>query len=482
MKTFLANGLIYVGAALTPALVGFLTVIVYTRWMSADVYGVYTLVMLVSSVFGSTVFGWLHSGLTRFWDDATVGREKLRKLLFTSLFVVFVPLALILMVTSIVNDKVGDALVVLALLLSAVLFDFCQRLNFISQRRGMYFRAEIVHAVLIGVLSLGLVALGYSWQGAVLGVVASNVAVVLLFGEWRNVWQAKGRVLEYAVFKKLAFYGVPLSISYAMIGLMQMSERVLIGWFHDYNEVGQYAATYNPVRQIFFMIAASLHMAAYPLILKTLEDEGITAVSEKMREYLVFYLGIMLALAVGFLAVSDVFLPILIGEAFREKALVWLPWVIVSVVLHSFYMFFTSLFFQINKQTVREAKLVGVMLALNVLMNLLILPLYGAVSVAFTASLSFLSIILYGGFMARGDLRINPPWQDLLNILLLLVLMYFLVRAVPFVFNPVMTLLFKILTGMLFYLLGVLVLNVGDAREYLKAGLGKFFMPKPGNA
>lgn len=472
MKAFLSNGLVYVGAALAPALVGFLTVIFYTRWMNAEVYGIYTLVMLASSVFGSTLFGWLHSGLTRFWEDAAVGQEMLRKLLFTSLYVVFVPLALFMSVAGLLDDRAGAAALVFALLVSAVLFDFCQRLNFISQRRGRYFRAEIVHAVLIALFSLGLVALGYSWQGAVLGVVISNLLVVILFGEWRNVWQANSLTLEQPVFRKLAIYGVPLSLSFAMIGLMQMSERLLIGWFHDYTEVGQYAAAYNPVRQIFFMIAASLHMAAYPLILKTVEVEGMAAVSAKLREYLVFYLGVMVALAVGFLAVSDVFIPILIGEAFREKALIWLPWVILSVVLHSFYMFFASLFFQINKQTLRETRLVGIMLCLNVVLNLLVLPFYGAISVAFTASLSFLLVILYAVFTARGELRVNPNWQDLLYILLLSLLMYGVVRSLPFVFNPVLTLTFKVLTGMLLYLLGVFALNIGDSRQYLQAALG----------
>lgn len=482
MKVFLSNGLVYVGAALAPALAGFLTIIFYTRWMSTDVYGAYTLVMLASSVFGNTVFGWLHSGLTRFWDDAAVGQEMLRKLLLTGLAVIFMPVALLMAAAGLLDGKAGDFAIIFALLLSAVLFDFCQRLNFISQRKGRYFKAEIVHAVLITVFSLGLVALGYSWQGAVLGVVGSNLLVVFLFGEWRRVWGSRNKVLEHVVFRKLAVYGVPLSISYAMFGLMQMSERLLIGWFYDYNEVGQYAAAYNPVRQIFFMMAASLHMAAYPLILKTFEEEGIAALAIKLREYLVFYLSIMVALAAGFLAISDIFIPVLIGEAFREKAQEWLPWVILSVMIHSFYMFFASLFFQINKQTLREAKLVGLILLLGVGMNLLILPLYGAVSVAFTSGLGFLLLVLYVVFVARGELYVNPSWQDLLRILVLSVLMYFLVRMMPSPGNPAATLVVKVLAGMLFYALGAFVFNIGDSRQYLKTVLGGLYVQKSGNA
>ncbi len=469
---FLKHGIVYFLSMLAPALSSFIAVAFYTRWMNTAEYGIYTTVLMVGSSINSIMLGWLQAGIMRFWSDKLVSAEAIRDLIATAVLVTSILVAIALLLFALVSGEFHVAWVLALLFVATALYEAWQRINSITFQTNHYLIAEIARAVMIVSIGLLLVHWGFSWMGAALGVVLSNLIVLLFSSSFWTLLKPQFATLDQAVLKKILVYGIPMSLSAILFGVIQISERTLIGWFSGYELVGKYAAAYNPPRQILFMIAGALNMAAYPLIIHALENEGAEQAANKMRDYTVFYVGVFAACAFGFMGIADVFLPILIGPEFVEAALQFLPWVVLAVTFHAFYLFYISLFFQINKQTIKEIQVIFLGAVVSVVLNVLLLPLYGLMGAAITAILTYFACVVYGYFRGKGDFRVALPWVDIAKIGLAALLMYALMHQTPSLPQPIATLLLKMLVGGVSYAVLVWLLNIGNVRQRLKGRLG----------
>jgi O-antigen/teichoic acid export membrane protein len=109
---------------------------------------------------------------------------------------------------------------------------------------------------------------------------------------------------------------------------------------------------------------------------------------------------------------------------------------------------------------------------LSVALNLLLLPKYGLMGGAITAVLTYLSCVVYGYFRGKGDFQVTVPWLEMGKILLAAMLMYLLMRQTPSLHHHVYDLLLKMLVGITSYGILVWTLDIGKARQLIKARLG----------
>lgn len=469
---FFKHGITYFLATLAPALSSFLAVAFYTRWMDTAEYGVYTTVLMVASSINSVMLGWLQAGIMRFWNDKLVSAEAIRNLIGSGVLVTSMLVAVLLLGFALVSGEGQIAWVLVLLFVATALYEAWQRINSITFQTRQYLLAEIARAVLIVGVGLSLVKLGYGWIGAALGVVLGNLLVLLFSGSFWQLLRPQLASIDRVVLKKILVYGIPMSLSAILFGVIQIAERTLIGWFSGYDVVGEYAAAYNPPRQILFMIAGALNMAAYPLIIHALEQQGAAQAASRMRDYIIFYVGVFAACALGLLGIADDFVPILIGAEFVATALQFFPWVIVAVAFHAFYLFYISLFFQINKQTGREVQVILLAAVASVALNVLLLPLYGLAGAAVTAIVTYLLCVVYGYVRGKGSFQVAVPWLEMGKIALAALVMYLLMGQAPDLHNHLYNLLLKIPLGMLVYAGMVWLLDIGGIRHVLKGRLG----------
>lgn len=465
---FLKHGITYFLAMLAPALASFLTVAFYTRWMGTEEYGIYTTVLMIASTINSVMLGWLQAGVMRFWNDKQVSVEAIRDLITLAVFATSCIVALALTIFAFTSAKVDIAWILVLLFIATAMYEAYQRINSIMFRTNQYLLAEIARGVIIVAIGLSFVKLGYSWVGATLGIVMGNIIVLLFSGTFWSLLKPRKFHIDTIILKKILAYGLPMSLSAILFGIIQISERTLIGWSDGYDTVGEYAAAYNPVRQILFMIASALNMAAYPLIMHALEQEGIEQAKRKMHNYIILYAIVFTACAVGILGIADEFIPILIGPEFVKTVSLLLPWVILSVSLHAFYMFYVSLFFQINKQTLKEVWIIFLATTISVAGNLLLLPQYGVMGAAITAILTYFLCVTYGYFRGKGNFQADIPWLEMGKIALAAGLMYILIEQVPTMNNPLHRLFIKIVFGGATYVALIWLLNVGDVRGLIR--------------
>lgn len=457
---------IYLTAKIAPAIASFFTLAIYTRYMSSESYGLYSILLVTALGGGNFLFGWLYVGIMRHWDLQNVDTSTIQRTILTAVLGTTLVIAVIAFLAAGWTGQWLLALSFVGLFFCTAFYEAAQRIHSMTQQVTTYALVEIGRTVVTAFVGIGLVVLGYQWQGAWLGVVLGVVLALVFSGALWRYFLINPLPLETAFLKQLLHYGLPLSFSLVFLEVIHISDRILLGQLASLSETAYYSVAFNVPHQVLMMLTSSLNLAAYPLIIRALEKQGKQQAQLKLKHYFVVLMGVGIPAVVGLIAISPDFIPLLVGENFVTVALALIPWVGIAVFMNCTYLFYVSLAFQLVKKTMVAAKVVGVAALLNVILNIVLIPSYG-IQGAIAASIFSYAICLMGGFFASRSLLPLPlPKTELLQIVLATMFMWgcmWLVAGENSVLNGVL----KIMVGIFSYGACVWVMNIGQVRLWV---------------
>lgn len=464
---YVKHGLVYLLAKIAPALASFISVAAYTRWLSAEEFGVYTTLLVLVSSMNGFLFGWLYVGIMRFWNAQDVSAESVQRLISFSVVVISGVVGLLAGGYALFMGHGMIAGSFFLLFTCTALYESYQRVNSITLQVQRYLLAEVARTLITLVIGLLLVWLGYSWGGA-MGGVTLGILLTLLFsgGIWRYL-RVKWREVDYTVLRKILKYGLPLSLSFVLLDVIFTSDRLLLSFMSGYADAGQYAVAYNVPHQIIMMLTSSLNLAAYPVVIRALEHEGQAQAEEKLKHYFLLLMGVAVPSIFGLIGISKAFIPLLIGPEFVEASLQLLPWIGLAVLEHCLYMFYVSLSFQLGKRTGDAVKVVAVAAAVNLILNIILIPKFGMMGAISGSILSYMICLTYGYFLGKKGFNLVIPWQELGKVVLSAGIMLLIMEQIPDM-GGVLSVFIRIVTGVLVYASMVLLLNIGEMRQHVK--------------
>lgn len=470
---YVKHSLIYLLAKLAPALASFVVLAAYTRWMSTEEYGVFTTILVLASSVSLFAFGWLYVGIMRFWDKQSMTAAVAGQLITLSVLTIASLIGVLSALFGWWTGQVGVAAGFFAVFVSSAFYEAYQRINSISLKVNQYLWAELGRTLVTMVAGLLLVWAGYSWAGAIAGVVLGVLLVLVLSGAWwrhfRFVWHG----LDVGILKALLRYGLPLSLSLVLLEVIHTSDRVMLGWLRGYAEAGEYAVAYNLPFQILMMLTSSLNLAAYPVVIRTLESEGRAQAEARLEHYLLLLLGVSVPAVVGLVGIADVFIPLLVGAEFVATSLQLLPWIGIAIFANCLYLFYISLAFQLAQHTAGSVRVVGAAAALNLVLNLILIPTYGAWGATVASVIAYLLCVVYGYYLGRQYFALTLPVVDLGKILLAASGMYGLMGQLPALpVHAAYVVALKVALGMAAYAALVWLLDIGGVRHGLRERWG----------
>jgi O-antigen/teichoic acid export membrane protein len=222
------------------------------------------------------------------------------------------------------------------------------------------------------------------------------------------------------------------------------------------------------------ILASSINLAAYPSIIKTLETQGVLKAEQKLKDYLILLLAILLPALLGLQIIAIDLYPLLMGKEFVTISLELLPWANLMVFLFILYVFYISLAFQLAKSIKPSLGLVAAAAGLSLVANIILIPIFNIVGVFIANSLAYALCLVCGYFIGAHYFRLPLPLMDIIKIMLASILMYLLLQTLPVHFIPVVNILIKIVLGALCYGLLVYVFNIAQARQKLRFIVGLY--------
>ena len=457
----------YMPSLLVPAITAFASIYCYTRLFTPHEYGYYTLSLSAMGLFNAGFFYWLQVALPRLMPKAIKDGTALQ--LRTTAYAAFgVSSAILLMAAVIVIGVIplGDLIQVAWLAVPLALVRSLLTMNQAFHRSALDFKKyniiECGQAILGFTLGLSLVYLLHmANQGAVLGMMIGMACMLMV--DAAAMRRLSRRYYSPAMLKELMRLGLPLIAVCGFTFILSTSDRFLIEHFRGVGEVGVYAAGYSlmdRITQIIFMLVAT---PSFPLTIHKLEHEGLEAAQAQTYVNGVAMLALALPACAGLILCTHQLAAILIGAEFREAALQVMPWIAASAIIGGLSAHYFDHAFHLAKRPYLMIFTQGPAAALNIGLNLMLIPEYGFMGAAYSTLVSYVVLLILSIILGRRVFAVRFPFRPCVQIAMAVAIMATVLNALTFSYD--MTgLILMVGTGGTVYVAALMLFNIMDIR------------------
>ncbi|MCC6917111.1 oligosaccharide flippase family protein [Nitrosomonas sp.] len=383
--------IVYLFARGLPGIVNFLALAVYTRLLTHEEFGRYSLVIAGVGLVQVVVFQWLLLVCGRFLpahidQPQTVLRPVLAIFLFLSVIFALAAYA----VASVLAAPEWRSIIPVAIVLAITQawHELNLRLATVQLdpvRYGVLSAVKAVPALLLGAV------LAWIYQSAhapLIGLISGALVAWLFAG--RSAWTGiRPRLPSSEQLSEFGRYGLPLAITFALVWITASSDRLMIAWFLGEAQTGIYAAGYDMAQQSLGLLLTIVNTAATPLVIRVLEKEGVEAAGRQMHQNGELMFALAFSGAAGLIAIEPVMMGLFVGEAFREGASSIFLWIALTAAIIGIKSFHFDIAFHLTRKSTWLLVTSGLAAAANLGLNLVFIPYFGIAGAAWSALLAY---------------------------------------------------------------------------------------------
>ena len=257
--------------------------------------------------------------------------------------------------------------------------------------------------------------------------------------------------------------------------LLNQSDRFILGYLGNSTQVGLYSLAYNICGLLNFMVIAPFGLAFTVLSWKKLGDDNAKRFFTKNITYLFFtvaYLALILSLSIPNLI--KIFT--LNDNYWYAKDIV--PWISIAMPFYgiSIIGFFS---FYVSKKTYYILYIMLISLAINITLNIILIPVLNIYGAAISNFISFLSLCFITYRFSRKNYFFEYEWTKLFTIVIVFAAIVF-----PFYyFNlnefTILNFSLKLISVILFpFILYLFKFYEPQEVESIKGFVNKYFLKK----
>ena len=369
---------INLSANILSALLGLLSVFIFTRLFSPHDYGVYLLGVGFATVIGSFLAGWFRnlilSGHAR--NDGT----DVRGLVISGYVICCLAAPVAFGLGRLVGLDAMATAAAVGLAAAIGLFELTQDLVRARLLAITAMRATLVRAA--ASLGLGAAIAFFSPTGFHL-LIASTLAYLLaVLVQSRAAWRGTKVKFDGAALWTVAKQGLPLTLSLTLLAVSSVTDRFMIANLVGAADAGKYIAGLDLVRQTLMMPAISAAAAFFPLAVKIHASQGPAAVRSHLAECVELLLSITLPACLGFAVIAPHIANVVLGADFRDLAVATMPIVAVAVIFQILTQQYLHASFLLSGRNSFYLVSTGSIIAANVILSYVLISGYGTVGAA----------------------------------------------------------------------------------------------------
>lgn len=398
-EKFLKDLGIYGVSTLLVRLINFMLIPVFARVLGPVSYGVFDLINVLTYLTSVFVFLELYQAVARYYNDGS--REEQQQIVSTGLWhYLFAGVVLLFIVYLLeedlsiwlTHDADDKGIVYLAFAAAAImaLFNYLQHVQRFALQSSAYAMANVACVLTTVLVSIALVVYNdLGLKGVFMGQIAGGL-VGMALGVRKNHHELRGSPNRTLWLKMLAF-SAPLTLSAALLYLMNYIDRMMIKEYLGLAAVGMYAVIFR-IAAVPMLAMNIVGNSLLPHIYRDYKD------AKKVKEfgeiYHLIWLGGML-LIVWMAWLSPEIIYIMAGPQYSQYAYLFPVMLLSGFFLHFSYLL-VGLF--LDHKTKMNAYVYLLGLVFVFLINLLLLPVYGLAGSAISSlstSLLILAIQFY---------------------------------------------------------------------------------------
>lgn len=410
----LRSTLIYGPAILLTRISALLLLVIVTRLINQEEYGLLTLVVTVGEMTDIAVTNWLRISLLRLGGKGDISRGSLllagKVLLGSTVLALAVAVAASTIVVP--GRWLEFAIAVCIYLVVGSIARFALTVLQMQQRHSAFsllesFRALLqlalpVAAITVFPNSFLVVSLGSSAGTLIAGITAIFVAM-------RRVVAGPSRFTE----RELFVLGVPLVVM-ALVGFgMNNAERLFLNAFHDASAVAIFAAAFVLARQPIDMVGNAINMGAFPEVMSRFDEQGPAASSALLSQIMALMMQFCLPVAAMLVGLSSQITELLLPQSYHSQAGPLFPVIAFSVLCANLRNFVYGVVIHAHKRPwlLIIADLLGSVA--TIALSLLLIPRLAQLGAAFALAGGSATALAACAAISQRLTPVAVPWRDI---------------------------------------------------------------------
>lgn len=258
----------------------------------------------------------------------------------------------------------------------------------------------IYYVILNGIFIFLLIVPKMEAEAKIYGMFAADIFYFLIY-----LWVLLRKKLiafefDFNVIKEGLKYSLPLIPSQLCSWITLLSDKLVVGAFKGFAETGVYSIGYS-LAQMVAVFSGAIFLAYKPIMYEGFSEDDKTG-GEKVGHFLPIYYFVCLWIVVGISVLGREAIAIL-TESSYHGAFVFVPIVALAYLFQSWYRPFNEIL-NFYKKTVLVAVGSIIQGAANLLLNILLVPKFGAMGASWA---TLVSLFLLGAFVFVWSQKIH---------------------------------------------------------------------------
>lgn len=421
------HSIIYFFSKGLPAIINFFGIIIYTRIVSPDDYGIYSLTIVYVGLFNAITFQWIRSSLLRFWQSENILKQKLQAtIVFTYTLIMIINLIIMVALINLNITRMSFLIGAFLLLLFQSWFELNLTLLRAKLLPKLFGYVTLVKTIFAFLFSLLLIYLGFTETGLVFGLALGFfIGCLLTIYQWKSI---NIKSVELNLIKEIFKFGVPVSMSISFGILVFGTDRIILSINRGLSDAGVYSVSFDFTQQTILLIMSVINLAAYPLALKTFELKGENEAKKQLDKNFNLMIIVSIPATIGLLILSDQVVNLFFGEEFREIGKLILPLISIAAFLNGIKSYYFDLAFQLKQKTYLQIYPIMIAVLLNLCLNLVFIPKWGVVGAAYTSIISYFLALIISVVLGRRIIKMPIDLVMLIKVIFSTVLMSIIIK------------------------------------------------------
>lgn len=433
----LKRTILYLPAQIVGPLFQLVAMIVWTHVVNEHTLGVITLITATHELLQIGFLAWWSQYALRFFGRYQEG-DKAERFYRTENVVILLSLVLQSAAVIAVLYTVIATDTNLMLLGATVAYVISRSLNlYIAERArvrhqiGVYSIQQIVGpsvGFLLGLLLIETISPAPEWP--LLGYAAAQLLAALIvlpkIGFSRRVWPIDREIIRHALG-----YGIPLIFGGALGWVGLNASRFIVNDMLGVAAAGLFAVGYGLGQRAAAVAAMLVTAAAFPLAVKSMEQNGSNAAMRQLSDNGALLLGILAPSIVGIFLLRAEIVHLLIAAPFQAVTLAILPLSTLAGSIRNVRAHFGDQVFLLHSKTRLMVVVSAIDAAVTIVASLICIHIWGLVGAAAATVISAIAAALVSFALGFTRFGLTLPWSHLARIAFATLAMAMLLTRIP---------------------------------------------------
>ncbi len=431
LKSTFKDSVIYGLGGVAVKLSGLILIPLYTKYFSVSEYGLLGFLeatsIIIIAVFGLS----LHQAFfVWYWDPHYADKQK--SLFFTTLSSLGCIVTFLLLITILFSKPLSSLIFenskyhrLLIFMVAAsglqILINMPAQLLRLQQKAVLYTIATILMLLInLAFIVVFIIVFKYGIEAIYISQTIGGIIYLLFLSPF--IIKNLSRRFDRDILLKMLIFVFPLIISSIAALIISVSDRYILRFVSGYKNLGLYSFGAKLANTVNVLLLGPIQLAIYPILVKIFNTDKKERFYSKVMTYLCFFLLIFI-LFISFFSQEIV-------KILARNMEYWESFKIIPVLSFAAVFIMMKDLASFHLQLTGKTKLLSVIIVsvslLNILLNLLLIPLFNYIGAAFSFLISQIIYFLLLHYFANKQYVIGYEYRKILLMVFLSAFLIFL--------------------------------------------------------